>query len=106
MTSAVGSFEQLETIERSAAVPWYLYTLALGATSIIVGVLWDISWHSTIGRDTFWTPAHIAIYLGGILAGSVSGWLVLRHTFFSKPEEQQAAVSVFGLRAPLGAWVT
>src|SRR5215472_15092430 len=76
---------------------WPSLLMAVALTSIAVGITWDISWHESIGRDTFWTPAHMAIYLGGILAGSVAGWLVLRHTFFSKPEEQQAAVSVFGL---------
>ena len=53
----------------------------LGATSIVFGILWDISWHRTIGRDTFWTPAHLAIQLGGLLGGFISGWLVLNTTF-------------------------
>ncbi|HVR96765.1 MAG TPA: hypothetical protein VMW27_09135, partial [Thermoanaerobaculia bacterium] len=43
------------------ALPWYLTLSVLGSTSIVIGVLWDISWHATIGRDTFWTPAHLAI---------------------------------------------
>src|SRR6266576_3172273 len=52
----------------TAPVPWYLTAVLLAATSTVVGVIWDISWHRTIGRDTFWTPAHMAIYLGGVLA--------------------------------------
>jgi hypothetical protein len=40
---------------------------------MVVGVIWDISWHMTIGRDTFWTPAHLAIYVGGVSAGSRAG---------------------------------
>ena len=59
-------------VARAAALPWTLTAMLLGSTSIIVGLLWDISWHMTIGRDTFWTPAHMAVYLGGVLAG-VSG---------------------------------
>jgi hypothetical protein len=77
-----------------------------GGTSIAIGILWDISWHRTIGRDTFWTPAHMAIYLGGLLAGLTCGWLVIRQTFFATPEEQAGAVRVWGLRGPLGTWVT
>lgn len=77
-----------------------------GATSIVIGILWDISWHRTIGRDTFWTPAHMAIYLGGLLGGLTCGWLVIRTTFFSTPEEQSGAVRLWGFRGPLGAWVT
>ena len=65
----------------------------------------DISWHRTIGRDTFWTPAHLAIYLGGALAGAACGWLVLKTTFAGAPEERAASVTFWGFRGPLGAWV-
>jgi hypothetical protein len=78
----------------------------VGGTAILVGILWDISWHRTIGRDTFWTPAHIAIYLGGLLAGLTCGWLVVRTTFFGTSEERSGTVRLWGMRAPLGAWVT
>lgn len=78
----------------------------VGATSICIGILWDISWHRTIGRDTFWTPAHMAIYLGGLLGGLTCGWLVIRTTFFSTKGEQAGAVRLWGFRGPLGAWVT
>ena len=89
----------------SAALPWYVLAMAVGATSIVVGVLWDISWHRTIGRDTFWTPAHMAIYLGGVLGGLCGGWLALSTTFGKDVAAQQAAVRFWGFRAPLGAWV-
>lgn len=92
-------------VERAAALPWYLVTLLFGSTSIAVGLLWDISWHMSIGRDTFWTPAHMAIYLGGVLAGLSGGWLALKTTFTGTPEERGAAVRFWGFRAPLGAWV-
>ena len=85
--------------------PAYLVAALIAATSVIVGVIWDISWHRTIGRDTFWTPAHLAIYLGGVLAGTACGWLVLRTTFAGTPEERGASVRFWGFRGPLGAWV-
>jgi hypothetical protein len=47
----------------------------------MIGVHWDISWHESIGRDTFWTPAHLAIHLCGILAGIASAYLILSTTF-------------------------
>jgi hypothetical protein len=84
---------------------WSSFLMAAALTSIAIGITWDISWHQSIGRDTFWTPAHMAIYLGGVLAGFVGGWLALRCTFFPKPGDREASVSVFGARAPLGAWV-
>jgi hypothetical protein len=86
-------------------VPWYLYAVVVASLSVICGLIWDISWHRTIGRDTFWTPAHLAIYLGGLIAGVSSGWLVLKTTFAGTPEERAVSVSFWGFRAPLGAWV-
>src|SRR4029077_10358585 len=79
---------------------------ALGATSIVLGLLWDISWHRSIGRDTFWTPAHMAIYLGGLVAGLAAAALVLRASF-GPPAVKAAAVSLgpIPLQGPLGAWV-
>jgi hypothetical protein len=78
----------------------------LGATSISVGLLWDISWHASIGRDSFWTPAHMAIYLGGLLCGLPAGWLALTTTFAGSEEQRATSVAFWGFRAPLGAWVS
>src|SRR5256884_9153290 len=77
----------------------------IAATSAVVGVMWDISWHRSIGRVTFWTPAPLAIYLGGVLARAACGWLVLRTTFSGTAEDQAAGVTFWGFRGPLGAWV-
>jgi len=91
---------------RASSLPWYCYALVLGAACIPIGAIWDISWHLTIGRDSFWTPAHIMIYLGGTLPGCVCGWLVLKGTFWPAPGEQEATVRLWGFRGPIGAWVT
>lgn len=90
---------------RSVAIPWYLAAVLFASTSVIVGVIWDISWHQTIGRDSFLTPAHLAIYLGGIAAGVACGWLALKTTFAGTEEEKSRSVKFWGFRAPLGAWV-
>jgi hypothetical protein len=92
--------------EAATTVPWYCYALVFGIACIPIGVLWDISWHSTIGRDTFWTPAHIVTYLGGLVPGLTCGWLALKTHFFGTAREREAAVSFWGFRAPLGAWMT
>jgi hypothetical protein len=89
----------------AGTIPWHLTAVLFAATSVVVGVIWDISWHRSIGRDTFWTPAHMAIYLGGVVAGLACGWLVLRTTFAGTPEEKAATVRFWGFRGPLGAWV-
>ncbi len=87
-------------------VPWYVWAVVFASTSVVLGAIWDISWHRTIGRDTFWTPAHMAIYLGGAVAGLACGWLVLRTTFAPGAAADRAAgVTFWGFRGPLGAWV-
>jgi len=95
-----------ETSVRAVALPWHLVIAVCGACCIPLGALWDISWHMSIGRDTFWTPAHIVIYLGGVVPGLTCGWLALRATFFSPATERAATVSFWGARAPLGAWIS
>ena len=87
------------------AAPWSIYAVLFASASVIVGVIWDISWHRSIGRDTFWTPAHLAIYLGGVVAGLSCGFLALKTTFAGSAAERDAAVHFWGFRAPLGAWV-
>jgi hypothetical protein len=89
----------------STAAHWSIYSVLFASTSVILGVMWDISWHRSIGRDTFWTPAHLAIYLGGIVAGLTSGWVALHTTFAGSEGDRGTAVRFWGFRAPLGAWV-
>jgi hypothetical protein len=95
-------------VDRTAAqaVSWAIYAVLFASTSVVLGVIWDISWHRTIGRDTFWTPAHIAIYLGGVVSGLTCGWLALHTTFAGTDEARAAAVRFWGFRAPFGAWVS
>ena len=95
------------TEERTAAaVPWYVWCAVLANTSSMVGVLWDISWHRSIGRDTFWTPAHVAIYLCGVLGGLSSAYMILSATFSKAAGElREAGVRMWGFRGPLGAFI-
>lgn len=90
---------------RGATVPWYVWCSVLAVTSAMAGVHWDISWHRSIGRDTFWTPAHVAIYLCGVLAGISCGYLILATTFGGAPELRETAVRMWGFRGPLGAFI-
>src|SRR5438445_12772335 len=84
------------------SIPWYVWCAVLAVTSTMVGTHWDIAWHRSIGRDTFWTPAHIAIYLGGVLAGLSCGYLILTTSFGAAASAKQAAVKTWGIRCPLG----
>lgn len=87
-----------------AAVPWYCWLAAVSVTSAVVGVEWDISWHRSIGRDSFLTPAHVAIYLCGVLAGIFCSYLILATTF-NRTGLRNSSVSMWGFRGPLGAFL-
>src|SRR5260370_1072450 len=89
----------------TACVPWPLLAGAGAITSIVFGLYWDISWHMTIGRDTFWTPAHLAIQFGALLAALSCGYLILHTTFAADATARDASVRVWGLRGPFGAFL-
>lgn len=105
MTTATidGAIPTARTSHAAVVSSWPIALGIASATCIVAGIYWDISWHRTIGRDTFWTPAHLAIYLGGLLEGLGSGLQILRATF---APPTHADVRVLGFRGPLGAWVS
>lgn len=90
---------------RGAPVPWYVWTCVIAVTSASMGGVWDISWHKSIGRDTFWTAPHMLIYLCGILAGISCGYLILSNSFSHSAEMRSGSVGIWGFRGPLGAFV-
>jgi hypothetical protein len=71
----------------------------------MVGIHWDISWHRSIGRDTFWTPAHMVIHLCGILAGISCGYLILSTTLNARSLLRDCSVRIWGFRGPVGAFL-
>jgi hypothetical protein len=93
----------LASSRAARAVPWYIWTGPLAVFSGILGAHWDISWHRSIGRDTFWSPPHIAIYLKGVLAGITFGYLILATTLARR--SRQDVVTIWGLKGPLGAFI-
>jgi hypothetical protein len=88
-----------------AAVPWYVWCSVAAVTSCMIGVHWDISWHESIGRDSFWTPAHLAIHLCGILAGVAAAFLILSTTLDRQSPLRKTSVRMWGFRGPLGAFI-
>jgi hypothetical protein len=95
----------LTAAQARAAVPWYIWCSALAVTSAMIGAHWDISWHTSIGRDTFWTPAHIAIYMCGVLAAISCGYAILSSTFTNNPALKESTVRIWGFHGPLGAFI-
>ena len=87
-----------------ASIPLSVYAVSLASLLTIVGILWDISWHRSIGRDKFLSPPHILVYLGAIFAGLFSGLQVLYNSFFRRKAAQAADIRVWGIfYSPLGS---
>jgi hypothetical protein len=80
-----------------ASMPVYLYAVSFASLFTIIGVLWDISWHKSIGRDKFLSPPHILIYLGAIFAGLFSGIQVLWNSFYRKDDARAGQIRVWGI---------
>ena len=104
-TSAFPSNQLPGNPRASVRIPWTIWAGAAGVTSAIIGAAWDVSWHRSIGRDSFLTPAHILIYLCGILAAVVCGYLILYTTFGRDQRLRAESVQVLGFRGPLGAFI-
>ena len=103
--STAAHYPAVSTSRSPSSIPWYIWVGVLAITSSSIGGAWDVSWHRSIGRDTFWTPAHMAIYACGVLAGVICACLIAKGTFGHDDALQAASVNVFGLRAPLGVFL-
>ena len=95
----------LSPAARRTGIPWYLWCAAAAVTSAYIGGYWDISWHRSIGRDTFWSPPHLAIYACGVLAGLAAAYLILTTTFGHSASLQDVSVRIWTFRGPLGAFI-
>jgi hypothetical protein len=101
----IGATPNASQRKAATAIPWYLWCIALATTCSSVGVPWDISWHRSIGRDSFFNPAHVTIYLSAIFAACSCGYLILTTTFSKHSPLRAISVQVLGLRGPFGAFV-
>jgi hypothetical protein len=93
----------------TGSIAWEIRCQMLAIACTVIGLFWDIAWHKSIGRDSFWTPAHVAIYLGAVLGGSSAAASIFPTTFArSQAAEARRRISVriWGLRGPLGSFVS
>lgn len=79
-----------------ARIPAYLYATVFSSLCVILGLIWDICWHMSIGRDGLLSPPHLIIYLGAIVSGLFSGFEILRITFWGSVLEKMKSVKVWG----------
>jgi hypothetical protein len=78
-------------------IPLYVYVVAISSLLTVIGILWDISWHRSIGRDKFLSPPHILIYLGAIFAGLFSGIQVIWNSLHLTKEIKASHIRVWGV---------
>lgn len=86
-------------------------SFVLGGTLLsLIGLTWDIQWHSDVGPDTFFTMPHLFLYAGSAISGLASLAVVLLTTADAKRDKAidpivgGRAVGVFGrtFAAPVG----
>jgi hypothetical protein len=87
------------------SVPWYIWSCLFAVISSVIGGAWDISWHESVGRDTFWTTPHILIQLCGVISGFCCGYLILSTTFQKNSPLRANSISMWGFRGPMGAFL-
>ncbi|MBZ5508402.1 MAG: hypothetical protein LAO78_23325 [Acidobacteriia bacterium] len=103
--TATAHVNTTSALSRAQAIPWLVWGNVIASVCIATGLYWDISWHETIGRDSFWTPAHLLIQFGALLGAFGSAWVIMHTTFGGDPEAQSNSVKVLGFRGPLGAFI-
>jgi hypothetical protein len=93
---AVQTADARPAVQR-AYLPLYIYAVSLASLLTVTGILWDISWHRSIGRDKFLSPPHILIYLGAIFAGLFSGIQVIWNSIRPTETVKASTVRVWGV---------
>lgn len=83
-------------VQERSGIPVYIYATVFASFCVITGLIWDICWHLSIGRDGLLSPPHLVIYLGAVVAGLFSGYEILRKTFWGSPFEKAASVRIWG----------
>src|SRR5580765_3670055 len=72
------------------------------------GVGWDIRWHLTIGRDSFWIAPHVMTYASVVVACAISFGVLVVETWRAREGAASAStVTIAGLRGTRGfhlAW--
>ncbi|RIV22419.1 hypothetical protein DYU11_15500 [Fibrisoma montanum] len=97
------SFSPSAEAVRSRAIDWrlgiptYVYAVVFASLCIVWGLLWDIMWHISIGRDGLFAPPHLVMYVGAVVSGLFSGYQILSMTFQKKHPERAGSVRFWGV---------
>jgi hypothetical protein len=97
---------RVATLGRRLALEATVPAVLFASAAIIVGLHWDIAWHRSIGRDTFWSPPHVLEQIAATVAGLFCGWRVLYTSFLGTDADRAGAVRFWRVfHGPLGGWV-
>lgn len=83
----------------------HLYFLLLACLIYSIGLGWDVSFHGTVGRDTFWTAPHAVAYGGVSIPGIWSFWLIWFLSKRGTAQQKANCVRIGPFYAPIGAWL-
>ena len=78
-------------------IPTYIYAVIFSSACIIVGLIWDIMWHMSIGRDGLLSPPHLVLYIGAVVAGLFSAYQILGLTFGKDHITKSRSVRFWGV---------
>ncbi|MCX6214665.1 hypothetical protein [Spirosoma sp.] len=85
-------------------IPTYIYAVVFSSFCILMGLLWDIMWHMSIGRDGLLAPPHVVIYVGAVVSGLFSAYQILSLTLTKNHPGRAQSVPFWGVfYSPLGA---
>ena len=89
---------------KSLSLPAGLGWLICGAGAAgIFATYWDESWHTDIGRDSFWTPAHLLLYGAMAVVGvSIAVWGL--RVLLTLKSARRALAQLPVVAACLGGW--
>jgi hypothetical protein len=78
-------------------IPLYVYISVFASMCVIAGIIWDIAWHMSIGRDGLFSAPHVVTYVGAAGAGLFSGFQVLKTSFWGNHIEQGKMINFWGI---------
>ena len=84
-------------IDWRLGLPTYIYAVVFSSLCIVWGLLWDIMWHMSIGRDGLFSAPHVVMYVGAVVAGLFSGFKILQLTFVKSHPDRAASVRFWGV---------
>ena len=105
--SSAGSVRQgpaVSVADWLLGIPLYIYAVVFSSFCVVMGLLWDIMWHMSIGRDGLFAPPHVVIYVGAVVSGLFSAYQILSLTLTRNHPGRAEAVPFWGVfYGPLGA---